>query len=287
MNKYYFDNFEFFFHKTALITNDNKKISYKELNNKIHYLKDYINPRDVVFLVCDNNFQFIYSYYALLRYRAIVFLINKDCSDKQMINLIDIYKPSLIFDSNNSRKMDIKNFSESYFKDGLKIWKKKWIYSIKFDPEIAQLLSTSGTLGSSKFVKQSYQNITTNVADISHFLKIKSTDSAITTMPSHYTYGLSIINTHIYSGGTIILNNNSLFEKIFWKTMNKYKVTNFGGVPFIYEILKKINFHKIKLPYLKYLTVAGGKLDDELIKYFYEILKKKKKKIFFFFLYKF
>ena len=46
--------------------------------------------------------------------------------------------------------------------------------------------------------------------------------------------------------------------------MNKFKVTNFGGVPFAFEILNKINFYEKKLPNLKTVTQAGGKLNNKI-----------------------
>ena len=62
-------------------------------------------------------------------------------------------------------------------------------------------------------------------------------------LPS-YSYGLSIINSHFISGAKIVINGNNLFEKLFWKKLVLNKVTSFGGVPFQYEFLKKLNLYK-------------------------------------------
>ena len=99
-------------------------------------------------------------------------------------------------------------------------------------------------------------------------------------MPSFYTYGLSIINTHLFSGASIVTTNMSIVEKSFWKLMKNQKVTSFGGVPYFYEILKKINFHKIFLTDLKYFTQAGGALNKDLTKYFLDYAEKNKLKFF-------
>jgi acyl-coenzyme A synthetase/AMP-(fatty) acid ligase len=81
-----------------------------------------------------------------------------------------------------------------------------------------------------------------------------------------YVYGLSLINTHIYTGGTIALNDHSVIDKKFWASLKKNKVTNFGGVPYTYQILDRINFYNNDLRHIKYLTQAGGKLDEKLNK---------------------
>ena len=95
-------------------------------------------------------------------------------------------------------------------------------------------------------------------------------------MPFQYTFGMSIVNSHILSNSKIILNNESLFSKIFWQKMNKFKVSNFGHVPFGLEILRRLNFQKITLKNLRLIYQAGGKLDDELWRYFVELCEKKK-----------
>ena len=79
--------------------------------------------------------------------------------------------------------------------------------------KLALLLTTSGTTGSPKLIRLSYDNYIHNSKDIISSLELKN-NSVITTLPMNYTYGSSIINT-IISGGKIILNNSSILEKIF------------------------------------------------------------------------
>ena len=77
-------------------------------------------------------------------------------------------------------------------------------------------------------------NLQSNTKSIVKYLKINSSHTTITTMPMGYSYGLSIINTHLASGSRVVVNNNSIFERKFWDKVNKYKVTSFGGVPQFY-----------------------------------------------------
>ena len=42
-------------------------------------------------------------------------------------------------------------------------------------------------------------------------------------MPPYYTYGLSLINTHLFVGGSILINNLSAFDKNFWKIIKEKK----------------------------------------------------------------
>ena len=108
----------------------------------------------------------------------------------------------------------------------------------------------------------SHENIFDNTKKIAEYLNINSRSRTITTMPSSYSYGLSIINTHLFKGASIITTKYTLFEKKFWFLFKKYKPDNLNGVPFIFEILKKIKIENFNLSKLKYVTQAGGKLDN-------------------------
>ena len=66
-----------------------------------------------------------------------------------------------------------------------------------------------------------------------------------------------------------------MFSQGAWRKFQEQKVTSFGGVPYFYEIIKKINFDKMIFPYLKYFTQAGGPLNIELTKYFMNYAEKK------------
>ena len=108
------------------------------------------------------------------------------------------------------------------------------------------------------------------------YLNVSEVDNAITTLPMSYVYGLSVINTHLESGGSITLNNSSLIQKTFWEKIHKNKVTNFAGVPYTYEIIEKLDLKKFDLKYLKYTTQAGGKMNDVLLNNIIKIYKKNK-----------
>ena len=77
----------------------------------------------------------------------------------------------------------------------------------KINENLALLLSTSGSTGSKKYAKISFSNVEDNTKNIIRYLKIRPRHLTITTMPAHYTYGLSIINSHLYSGGSILISN--------------------------------------------------------------------------------
>ena len=143
--------------------------------------------------------------------------------------------------------------------------------SDKFIPNenLALLLTTSGSTGSPKLVKISNKNLVSNAISISKYLDISENDRAITSLPFNYSYGLSVINSHLYSGGSIVLTNKSIMEGGFWDAVRNNSVTSFSGVPYSYEILLKLKIEKLDAPSIKKMTQAGGKLDSEKIEKIY------------------
>ena len=150
----------------------------------------------------------------------------------------------------------------------------------ELNDNLALLMTTSGSTGSPKFVRQSYENIFSNTKSIVEYLKLDEKSRAITNLPLNYVYGLSILNTHIFSGASIVLTESTLFQKEFWQLMKEKEVTNFNGVPYTFSMLEKLRFFRMKLPALETITQAGGKLDPELHFKFADYAAKNNKKFF-------
>tara|TARA_B100000003_G_scaffold38007_1_gene32221 strand:+ start:5296 stop:6465 length:1170 start_codon:yes stop_codon:yes gene_type:complete len=186
--------------------------------------------------------------------------------------LLNTYKPEFIFAPTELKNIDAQKIHKF---DEYSLYKTKFQINYVIDRNLSILLSTSGSTGSPKFVKITSNNIVSNTNSISKYLKIKSNDRAITTMPMNYSYGLSIINTHLANGASIIVTDASLMNKELWELMKDKQATNFGGVPYTYQMLKKLRFERMQLPHLKYITQAGGRLDEELILNFHKICRDK------------
>ena len=131
--------------------------------------------------------------------------------------------------------------------------------------DLAVLLSTSGSTGSPKLVRLSKENLASNAGAISDFLTLTDHDVAATVLPWSYCYGLSVINTHVRSGGTVVLTDLSLADPCFWQLAQSAGITNLSGVPYSFELLDQAGFTPQRLPSLRLLTQAGGRLAPELV----------------------
>ena len=150
----------------------------------------------------------------------------------------------------------------------------------RLHPELGLLLTTSGSTGSPKLVRQSENNVIVNAAAIVDYLEISEFDRAITTLPMSYTYGLSVINSHLLAGAELLLTDISIMQREFWDFFKKEKASSLAGVPYTYEMLKKLKFTNMMLPSLKYMTQAGGRLRPDLHREFAEFAQHTRKRFY-------
>ena len=259
--------------KTLIIDESNQNYTKGDIFNFSERKIFSFKKKNLILFCGGNDSTSILYYLSFLINQQAVILFDKDCDEEKINYLIEKFKPDYIFKKSNFdvKNYDIINDNKEYF-----FLKHKFPSVTKINAKLAILLSTSGSLKESKFVKLSYENIFENSLSISKYLNLKSNDLSITTLPLFYSYGLSVIHTHIFFDRKIVCNDYSLLQKEFWYLLEKYKITNISFVPFSYEMLEKIGINRFNFSSLKFLTVAGGKLSEDLTKKFCTVFKKKK-----------
>ncbi|MEU8526323.1 AMP-binding protein [Streptomyces sp. NPDC048629] len=132
-------------------------------------------------------------------------------------------------------------------------------------PDLALLLSTSGSTGSPKLVRLSYENLQANAESIAEYLGIRASDRAATTLPMHYCYGLSVLHSHLLRGAGLVLAGLSVSDACFWDLFRAARGTALAGVPYTFDLLDRVGFADMDLPHLRYVTQAGGRLAPERV----------------------
>jgi acyl-CoA synthetase (AMP-forming)/AMP-acid ligase II/peptidoglycan/LPS O-acetylase OafA/YrhL len=138
-------------------------------------------------------------------------------------------------------------------------------------PELALLLTTSGSTGSPKLVRLSHTNLESNAAAIAEYLGLHPGDRAITSLPLHYCYGLSQLHSHLTVGATVVLTDLSVTDPCFWTRVRDTGVTGLAGVPYTFELLDRVGFAEMDLPHLRYVTQAGGRLRPDRVRRWAEV----------------
>ena len=214
--------------------------------------------RAVIILYLDAEMESLSYLLSALDSRHVVLLMDSSLNEQKKQKLAELYRPSFVFDA-SKEEGEREIF---YDRDS----------DIKLHTEIKLLLSTSGSTGSPKMVKLSESNLISNADSIVDFLPIEAEDVTPLNMPLHYSYGLSILTTHILRNATMIVNPGDLLSRKFWDHFQKYAFTSLAGVPFFYDLLKKLRFPKQEHSSLRYMSQAGGGMSKELILHFNEKL---------------
>ncbi len=257
-------HYDSFIDNTAFIEDSGKAVTYGEIGFIGDELYRIMKKRSLVFMLCENTIGCAVGYTVFINGGLVPLMLNAKLDRSLLDNLISVYLPqymwmpaSLVEEYGYSEMVEYSayDFSLIRFPENS---------GFPLHDDLALLLTTSGSTGSPKFVRQSYDNILSNTESIVEYLELDSSERPITTLPMNYTYGLSIINTHLYVGATILLTDKSLMQKEFWAFFKDQQATSFGGVPYTYEILNKLRFFRMDLPSLRTMTQAGGKLTPEL-----------------------
>ncbi len=132
-------------------------------------------------------------------------------------------------------------------------------------PELAVLLSTSGSTGSPRLVRLSHRNLDANARAIAGYLDLTSDDRAVTSLPMHYCYGLSVLHSHLLVGASLTLTDTSVVDPCFWDLFRSSGATSFAGVPHTFDLLDRVGFESMDLPTLRYATQAGGRLEPQQV----------------------
>ncbi len=264
-------NFSKYTDRTAVVDDQGNRLTYGQLDSAGRELCDQIGGRSLVFVMCANVPGSLIGYTGLLNGSIVPVMLREDMDRELLAGLYEEYRPACIWAPAASvSKYSFEGCRPVYASHGYELLRTPFPKGKDIFPDLALLLTTSGSTGSPKFVRQSYENIRANTDSIVEYLHLDQNERAITTLPMNYTYGISIINSHLAAGAQILLTDHSLMEKDFWKFFKENGATSFGGVPYTYEILKRLRMFRMELPSLHTMTQAGGKLLPELHREFAE-----------------
>jgi acyl-coenzyme A synthetase/AMP-(fatty) acid ligase len=261
----------------AALSDRQESVTYGDLVQFSETLQTILPERCLVFSLCHNRIGSLAGYVGFLSARAVPLLLSADLDNELLQYLLETYQPNFLWmpeeqaDSFSGEVLlrDYGYVLLSYCQDPVELY-----------PELALLLATSGSTGSPKLVRQTYQNILSNARSIMTYLELDATERPITMLPMNYTYGLSVINSHLLAGATILMTDETYVQKGFWDFFKRQEATSIVGVPYTYEILKKLRFFRMELPSLRYMTQAGGKLLPELHREYAEYAKEQHKRFY-------
>ncbi|MGZ7446004.1 AMP-binding protein [Paenibacillus sp. TH7-28] len=267
-----FFNIQQYGEQNAVIT-EQSKLTYAELQALADQYDFRSDDKELILLLCDNEIEIVAAYVAALQAKQAVMLLNASTNIELLNHIVMTYRPKWIVVSSELT-------FDGYLQHGNVLEREQHSRAAAIHSELAVLLSTSGTTGSHKFVRLSYANIQSNAEAIAQYLEIDAGERGILNLPLSYSYGLSIMNSHFQAGAAVLLTGESVVAKTFWNFVREQQATSLPGVPFTYQMLQRIGFFKMELPYLRTLTQAGGRLEERLVRLLGEYAKEQGKRFF-------
>lgn len=270
----------------------NRWATYLEIEQKANSIANFLlsngtSRGDRIALLMENSINYVICYFGILKSGAVVVPINNEITPTNLLYLLhnseavalitnDKFTTLLsVLSDAKSVKILLADIDESPFNNTvIKICSlssalesgditKPQTSIISLD--LASIVYTSGSTGEPKGVMLSHQNLTENTISISQYLNLASNDRIMVVLPFYYIYGNSLLTTHFYSCGSVIIDNHFIYPNLIIDTMEKMQVTGFAGVPSTYSILlNKSVIKEKKIKSLRYVTQAGGAMTPAL-----------------------
>lgn len=228
--------------RIALCDETGRKISYHDLARAADAFTQHLGSgRELILIEATNSIRTITALIGCLRARHPVIL----SSGSGLTRIAETFRPNIIVDGMGEISRVRANLHDLH-------------------EDLALMLSTSGSTGTAKLVRLSHEALHANAASIAEYLGITGEDIPITTLPIGYSYGLSVITSHLFAGARIVLTDRSVIDENFWTLVTAHQATSLAGVPYTYELFEASGFRERELPSLRTLTQAGGRLDPDL-----------------------
>ena len=235
--------------RVALIDPDGVAVTYEDLAARVARPREQLGAsRRLVLLEATHTVEFVTTYLACLAGGHPVLLVPPGDPDRTEA-LVERYDPDAVHLSG----------------DDLRVRRPASAHELH--PDLALLLSTSGSTGSPKLVRLSRTNLESNAAAIAGYLELSPWDRALTSLPLHYCYGLSVLHSHLHVGAAVALTDTSVVDRCFWQRFEQVGATGLAGVPHTFDLLDRVGFEQMELPTLRYVTQAGGRLAPEKVQH--------------------
>ncbi len=205
-------------------------------------------PRSLVMLRCRTDIESVAALLALLADGHVPLLVEADLAPALTAQLAETYRVDAIVDAAG---VSVTGAAPA-----------------ELHPALALLLTTSGSTGSPKLVRLGTAGLAANAAAIAASLDLHGDERPLLHLPISYSYGLSVITSHLHAGAALVPTTAGIMEPAWWATLADHGATSISGVPFHYATLRRFGEARLDLPALRTLTQAGGKLDPRIAAWF-------------------
>lgn len=251
--------------KVAVKDDSGHCLTYRDVCRTIEEFNALGLPRCVIFCLCENSAGSLIGYLSFENNHQVPLLLSAGLDKGLRGNLESMYQPSYYW---IPEKMENEIEGERVFCAYGYLLIKTGNEPYPLHEKLSMLLTTSGSTGSPKLVRHKYGNLEANAENVAKVFAWRPDEEVgICDLPMNYTMGLNVINSHLVVGATVLMVKANLMDPDFWEFIKRNGGTSFCGVPFSYEIMRRIGFDRMDLPMLYTLAEGGGKLTDKMFQW--------------------
>jgi len=277
-----------------------KRVTYGSLYNEVCRVADYLTrkglePGDRAAILIENSPEYISAYYGILSSGGVAVSLNTATRSRDLVNWLEHSGAMWLFA--DAKHPELQNIlaalkdqvrcvllgveESDQVSENVSVWQEVISGDLtepdlsftEIQDQLATIIYTSGTTGNPKGVMLSHDNLAHNVDSIIEYLKLDQNDSVMNILPFYYSYGNSVLHTHLAVGATLVLENSLLYPHKILEIMQEERVTGFSGVPSTFSILlSRTKIQDYDLSSMRYMTQAGGAMAPASIKQLTDIL---------------
>lgn len=249
--------------RVALCDVQGSQMTYKDLDNRTSGVKELLTKRSLLLLVCNYSMETVSFYYSALQIGIVPILLESNCAADHIEKICEKYHPRYLWcREDRSREISILTGKTPLISvPGYALYEFGW-ESYEIHPDLALLLTTSGSTGSAKMVRISYRNLEHNADIMKKVLQISPDDRGITSLPMHHCFGLSLLHVLWSAGASVFLYDGTVLNPTFLKTVSDHRITVTFFVPYNIELLKMTDYNHSGYDNFRCILLGGGKQDD-------------------------
>ena len=248
--------------RVAVVEDTGKSYTFGDLTGFVPEFGSWIPARSLIFILCQNTMGTMAAHIASIENRIVPLMISRHMDTALRSTLIETYSPEYLW---------IPEEMQAEF-SGMEAVARKFDYvllktgmpSPALYEDLAMLLTTSGSTGSPKLVRHRYRNLYANAENVAAVFGFNENDRPWIELQLHYTMGLNVACSNLYAGATLVMTTMNAMQKEYWEHFKAQHITNICGVPYSYEIWKKMRFFRSDWPDLRILAEGGGRLTDDM-----------------------
>jgi acyl-CoA synthetase (AMP-forming)/AMP-acid ligase II len=259
-----------------------ERVTYSELGMRSDVIAGYLSENGLqkgerVALLLENSPEYISVFFGILKAGGVVVPLNTQMVARELNVLLSDCTPRFVI-TDSAHKQSLDNLIDKtavLLIDSFDFTMDYGLWTMGHgltEQDLALIIYTSGTTGSPKGVMLTHRNLDANAGSIINYLQIAPSDRMMVILPFYYSYGNSLLTTHMKAGAALIIDNRFIYPNVVLDLMEKEQVTGFAGVPSHYTILlRKSALRNYKLDKIRYVTQAGGAMLPAMIKEFQDL----------------